>query len=286
MRARQDCPAKLSGETFAVIPATASSSTAWRFFPVNQTVLTRIAATALFKPPTQVAGGAFLFMRLNPTGVPQQLPLDDTWATTGTPTALGYYLFLKTVPTDSDAANFESQLRSLLTGDAPTASSFVWLKYNPKGTPGANVKIQFTVPLSLDVEKRPRVAANVVVPLPQGMPAIAFGDGTLVLPSLDGDGFLRALVCTYPSLPGAQNPAGSGITIPLVDAGIGCLRFDGLISLPGKDGGSANGATKALVNVQRDPLDPFDFSRNFTTLTGLNYFLSHDQNGYHISLAP
>jgi hypothetical protein len=253
---------------------------------VNQTVLKRIAATALFKPPAQAAGGAFLFMRLNPADVPQQLPLDETWATTGTPAALGYYIFLKTTPADSDAASFESQLRALLPGVAPTASSFVWVKYNPNVTPGANVKVQFIVPLSLDVEKRPRVAANVVVPLPPGMPAIAFGDGTLVLPSLDGDGFLRALVCTYPSLPGAQNPAGSGITIPLTDASVGCLRFDGMISLPRKDGVGAHGAIKSLVNVQRDPLDPFDPSRNSTIITGLNYFLSHDQNGYHLSLAP
>ena len=251
-----------------------------------QIVLTRITTTSLFKPPTQAAVGAFLFLLWDTTAVPEQLPLDETWAASGAPPAPGYYVFLNTAPADPNAADFESQLRALLPSAAPTASSFVWVEYSPGGPPGTNVKILFTVPVSLDAEERPRVAADVVVPLPPGVIAIVFGGGTLVLPSADAQGSLQALTFTYPSLPGAQPPTGAGVTVPLAGAGVGCLRFDGLISLPGDGGAGADNAVKALVNVQRDPLNPFDPTRNFTTLTGRSYVLSHDQSGYHLAPAP
>ena len=189
------------------------------------------------------------------------------------------------MPAGSDAADFERQLRALLPGVAPTATSFVWVEYTPGGPTGTGVTIQFAVPVSLDAEKRPRVATNVIVPLPAGVLAIAFGEGTLVLASPDAQGYLQALTFTSPTLPGAQTPTGAGVTIPFAGAGVGCLRCDGLISLPGDVGGDADDAVKALVNVQRDPLNPFDPTRNFTTLTGQSYVLSHDRNGFHLAPA-
>lgn len=250
-----------------------------------QIILTRITPTSLFKPPTPAAIGAFLFLRWDVTAVPEQLSLDETWAANGTPLALGYYVFLNTAPAGSNAADFESQLRALLPNVPPTATSFVWVEYTEGGPTGTTVKIRCTVPMSLDTEKHPRVATNVVVPLPAGALAIAFDEGTLVLPSTDAQGFLQALAFTYPALPGAQNPTGAGITIPFAGTGVGCLRFQGLISLPGNDRGDADDAVKALVNVQRDPLNPFDPTRNFMTLTGQSYVLSHDQSGYHLAPA-
>jgi len=226
-----------------------------------------------------------LFLRYSRVSPPQPLELEDTWSQSGTPASVGYFVFFNQMPTPAETPLVETALRELLPPD-PKASGFTWVKYNPAAKQGTDlqlIQILFTLALKLNQSEAPSVSENVTVPLPAGMQSLGFAAGAPAFASLDDASKIDGFVVTYPPLANTQTPNEIGIALPMTGGAVGCLTFVGLIDSAGNN--TPSSVLKTLVDVQVDPLRPFDGSRTFQMLTGRNYLLSQDQDGYHIAPA-
>ena len=246
--------------------------------------LDRVLPTTLYKPQVSGPGEMMLFLRWSTISPPATLDLEDTWSSSDTPASVGYFVFFNQMPNAAQAAPVDKALREALPPD-PEATGFTWVKYNPSKpvTDPQFIQVQFTIALKLNEAEAPAVSENVTVPLPVGMQGLGFAADAPVFSSTDADNKIDGFLVTYPPLPNAQLPTGVGISLPMTGAAVGCLRFDGLVNSAGPTGPSS--VKKALVNVQIDPLRPFDATRTFQIFTGRAYLLSQDQYGYHIAPA-
>jgi hypothetical protein len=238
--------------------------------PVPQT-------TALYQPARPGRNENMFFLRWATDAPPPTIPLEKTWAKSGTPPEVGYFLFLDAPPAGARA--FEQAMRDSLP--APTASAFAWVVTGPP----ASVLTLLKTRLSQDQSNAPRVDGDTQLNLAlPGQESVGFGDGSPILASSTG-GLVHGFVVTYPSLPGAQPPTASGVSLPMAGDFVGCVQFAGLKDTPHDAGASGDSAVKALVTVSIDPLHPLDTTRNQLTFTGASFLLTQDANGYHISRA-
>jgi hypothetical protein len=239
--------------------------------------LVRIPATSLYRRSQATPGEAMIFLRWSVVASPDTLAIHLTWANSGPPAEPGYYVFLNEVPPDATAPAFEEALRGLLV--KPAATGFVWALYLAP----AKASMQTAIQMSLGAANQPMVADSVTMQLPPGVRTLGFRAQTPVAsmgtaPSIDG------FVFTYPPLPGSDPPTGAGISLGIDKGTIGCLRFDALVNVrPVKEG--ATEALKALVQVQIDPIRPFDPQRTYQRFSGSSYFLRVTGDGHHLSPA-
>jgi hypothetical protein len=222
--------------------------------------LTRVASTAIYTAP---APETLAFLLYDASAPPATIPLESTWAASGTPAAVGYYLFLTSPPTP---ATLEKQLRAALPATAPTASGCVWAVND-----GDPITVAAVLSLTLDAKQEPIVAAD--TQLPSGDPPFGFAAGTIVKASI-GEG---VLVLTHPSVAGAYG-ARSGVSISLTGSITRCASFTGLVSLEAPNGDSA---LKYIASVEVDPLA----SGGSTVIGdfGGTLVLTKDAGGYRIS---
>jgi hypothetical protein len=244
-----------------------------------------VGSTNLYKPQQPGPGEMMLFLRYIKVIPPQPIELEETWSQSGTPASVGYFVFFNQMPTPAQTPLVEVALRELLPPD-PKASGFTWVKYNPTAKAGTNlqlIQVQFTLALKLNQSDAPSVSQDVTVPLPDGMKSLGFAAGAPAFSTVDDANKIDGFVVTYPPLANTQTPNDVGIALPMTGGGVGCLTFSGLISRAGNN--TPSSVVKTLVDVQIDPLKPFNSTRTFQIFTGRNYLLSQDQNGYHIAPA-
>lgn len=242
----------------------------------NQTggvVLQQVQATMLFQPEQPGPGENLYFLRWDTKAPALPIPLEDTWAESGTPPTSGYFLFLDAPP--ADATSFEQALRKILS--APTTTAFAWAVSAPTPT------VQTLFKTRLNDSNKPCVDGDTQLALLPGSKGVGFGDGSPIL-AADAGGFIGGFVITYPPGAGAQAPAPSGVSLPLTGACVGCVQFAGLTdSFDAQPGGAS--ALKTLVNVSIDPHRPLDTKRTYETFTGANFILTQDGNSYFITRA-
>jgi len=244
----------------------------------DSVVLERVQSTSLFQPRDPGPGENLLFLRWDRTNVPASLPLEKTWANTGTPTDAGYFLFLNILPPSDEVASFETEIIKMLP--APTTSAFAWVSYVLKNK---LTSIQTLLKTKLNDDDEPSVEGNTELVLLPGQKRVVFGDGSSILANL-ADGFIDGFVITYPPITGTQSSGTLGVTLPFVGSLVGCVLFPGLInSLSGRR--DAESARKTLVTVSIDPLHPLDPKRNFEEFTGEDFILSQDGETFTISRA-
>ncbi len=246
--------------------------------------LDRVLPTTLYKPQVSGPGEMMLFLRWSKISPPPSLDLEEIWSSSGTPASVGYFVFFNQMPTAAQAVAVDKALRDALPPD-PEATGFTWVKYDPSKpvTDPQFLQVQFKLALKLTTAMAPVVSDSVTVPLPPGMQSLGFAADAPVFSSTDADQEIDGFLVTYPPIPNAQRPDGVGIALPMTGAGVGCLRFEGLVNSASHSDPSS--VKKVLVNVQIDPLRPFDSTRTFQIFTGRAYLLSHDQDGYHIAPA-
>jgi len=206
------------------------------------------------------------------TSTTDLIPLEDTWADSGSPNVPGYYLFLNAPP--ADARLFEDEIKKLLP-PAPTTSAFAW------ATSGAAPSVQTLVKTKLNNSK-PCVDGNTELSLPPGLESVGFTDNSPVL-SIKSDGFITGFVVTHPALTSPQqNPL--GLILPMTGSFVGCVQFQGLTS---RFVGAPldESALKNLVNVSIDPHNPLDVQRNYMRFTGAQYVLTKTGDSYFITPA-
>jgi hypothetical protein len=227
--------------------------------------------TALYQPAQPGRNENLFFLRWATDAPPATIPLEKTWAESGTPPDVGYFLFLDAPPAGAQA--FEQVMRGSLP--APTASAFAWVVTGPP------VSVLTLLKTRLSQSGAPCVDGDTQLNLSlPGQESVGFGDGSPILASYSG-GLIDGFVVTYPPLAGAHPPTASGVSLPMTGDFVGCVRFAGLKGA----GGGAGGVVKALFNVSIDPLNQLDTTRNEETFTGASYILTRDANGYHISRA-
>lgn len=231
--------------------------------------------TALYQPAQPGRSENLFFLRWATDAPPATLPLEKTWAESGTPPDVGYFLFLDAPPAGASA--FEQSMRDTLP--APTASAFAWVVTGPP----ASVLTLLKTRLSPNQTGAPCVDGDTQLKLAlPGQESVGFGGGSPILASYSG-GLIDGFVVAYPPLAGAHPPAASGVSLPMAGDFVGCVQFAGLKGAAAGAGGV--GAVKALVGVSIDPLNPLDTTRNKVTFTGASFILTQDTNGYHISRA-
>ena len=206
------------------------------------------------------------------TNTTELIPLEDTWAASGSPAVPGYFLFLNAPP--ADPRLFEDEIKKLLP-PAPTASAFAW------ATSGAAPAVQTLVKTKLN-NSQPCVDGNTELSLPPGLESVGFADNSPVL-SIATDGFVTGFVVTHPALTSPQ-PNPQGLILPMTGAFVGCVQFQGLTS---RFAGAPldESALKNLVNVSIDPHNPLDVLRNYMRFTGAQYVLTQSGDSYSISPA-
>jgi hypothetical protein len=231
--------------------------------------------TSLYQPEQPGRKENLLFLRMAGGTPPKTIPLEETWAESGTPPHVGYFLFLDAQPTDAKA--FEEEIKGSLP--APTASAFAWV------VTGSPLSVLTLLKTKLNSLNAPCVNGDTQLNLAlPGQASVGFGDGSPIL-AASSDGIIKGVVVTYPPLAGAQPPSVSGVMLPLAGDYVGCVRFVGLTPAPGGASAFGDSVVKALVIVSLDPLNPLDTSRNRVTFTGASFILTRDANGYHISRA-
>jgi hypothetical protein len=208
------------------------------------------------------------------------------WRQDGPPPAVGYFLFFDVLPAESAARDVEGALRKLWIAP-PVASSFAWVRYV-----GGEIIVSVSTRLALTLNETnsPVVEQDTPLALPPGMPTLTFAGGAPVIGSF-GLGGTNGFVIAYPPLIGARAPNGKGLFLPLAGVGVGSVRFEGLVNLPGrprprarwhKGGAQAvmDEAFKALVHVQIDPMHPFDPMLTYQRFVGRDYLLRRTVDGY------
>jgi len=219
-------------------------------------------------------GTPLVFLLWDNTGSgPAEVPLDDTWSSSGPPVQLGYYLFLTTPPTAANASTLESTLRGFL--QAPVATSCVWAG-NANPSKLRNVTV---LPITVSPNEVPTVAQATALTVPRGVPTVGFGGGMPVVGQLDivitDNGEIAGLIGLLFVI---STPSGSAqISLPLLGSLTGCLRFTGLVTMGGQT--SPTSAVKQLVNMQLDPLNVFG-PRTHGTFTGYSVVLAQGKKGY------
>lgn len=237
----------------------------------NGVVLKRVELTSSLYEPTSPGPGENLRFLAN-TNATETIPLEDTWAASGSPNKPGYFLFLNAPPENAKA--FEDEIKKLLP-TAPTTSAFAW------ATSGAAPSVQTLVKTKLNNSK-PCVDGNTELSLPPGLEEVGFTDNSPVL-SIMTNGFITGFVVTHPALTSPQaNPL--GLILPMTGSFVGCVQFQGLTSQfagPPVD----ESALKNLVNVSIDPHNPLDVQRNYMRFTGVQYVLTKTGDSYFITPA-
>jgi hypothetical protein len=244
----------------------------------NGVTLQRVKSTSLYQPEQPGNGENLFFLLWDASAPPASIPLEDTWAASGTPRSVGYFLFLNVLPAGGDVAAFEQDIRKLLPN--PITSAFVWVVYTP-GPNSANVKTLLKT--KLNASQNPCVDGDTELVLLPGQKRIGFSDGALIF-ALASGGLITGFVSSYPTLAGAQAPGTLGVALPMIGGLVGCVRFGGLINFAALSADSSS-ARKTLVEVAIDPLHPLDIQRNFERFTGEDFILSQDGNSYSISRA-
>jgi hypothetical protein len=235
-------------------------------------VLTPIPSTTLYQPASRGPGENMLFLRWATASPPSSLPLEDVWADTGAPPTPGYVVFLNAVPSPGNASALEQGLRAALP--APKTTGFVWAIF-----PGSPL-VQTLLKTRLDIDGKPCVDGDTPFNGRSGFPDLGFGDGALVIAARN-EGFIGAFAVAYPPALSPMPSLGSGVTLPMTGATVGCVQFQGLINAFGS--ARQTSAIKALVSVSMDPLHPLDRSRNFITYAGPEYQLTVEGNTAHLS---
>lgn len=236
----------------------------------NGVVLKRVGITSLYEPTSPGPGEQMRF--LANTNATETIPLEKTWAASGSPPIPGYFLFLNAPPENPQA--FEDEIKKLLPA-APTTSAFAW------ATAGASPAVQTLVKTKLN-NSAPCVDGNTELLLPPGLETIGFADNSPVLSIVTGS-FITGFVVTHPALTNPQ-PNPQGLILPMTGAFVGCVQFQGLTSQfaePPLD----ESAVKNLVNVSIDPHNPLDVQRNYMRFTGAQYLLTQTGDSYSISPA-
>jgi hypothetical protein len=241
-------------------------------------VLQQVASTALYQPQQTEPGENLLFLRWEANKPPALIPLEDTWAESGTPPIVGYFLFLNVLPAVSDAPAFEQQMRKTLPN--PGASAFAWVTYAPQSK---KTNVQTLLKTKLNTSKNPCIDGDTQLVLLPGQQSVGFSDGALVF-AIYEDGFVSGFVVTYPPLSGANTPGKLAVSLPMNGNLVGCVAFEGLTNAIGAPSGNVS-ALKTLVRVAIDPLHPLDPKRNYQQFTGEDFTLTQDGNTYFISRA-
>ena len=238
----------------------------------NGVVLRRVEPTSSLYEPTSPGPGENLRFLAN-TNATELIPLENTWAESGSPIVPGYFLFLNAPP--QNARVFEDEIKKLLPL-APTTSAFAW------ATSSVAPSVQTLVKTKLN-NSQPCVDGNTELSLLPGLESVGFTDNSPVL-SITTDGFITGFVVTHPALTNPQqNPR--GLILPMTGSFVGCVQFQGLTSqLAGEP--IDESALKNLVNVSIDPHNPFDVQRNYMRFTGTQYVLTKTGDSYFITPAP
>lgn len=231
--------------------------------PGTAGTLTRIAGSALFAPAGRET---WAFLLWDAAGVPDPLPLRDTWADRGVPARPGWYVFLRAVPDAAHAPELEAALRGALP--APAATGWAWSGY----APGSGAELRGAVAVRPDEASDPVVAGDAPVAFPKGMKAFGFRAGLRVAAAHDGAGEMDGLVVARPALP---DRPWVGIRIPLAGPLAGCIEFGALL----ESAVSGDRSRKSAADVRLDPLRPFDKDRTRTTPTGAEYTLVAEGDG-------
>jgi hypothetical protein len=240
-----------------------------RVVPSGSMQLTQVGATAIYTAP---APETLAFLLFGSAAPPQTLPLADTWATTGTPPAPGYYLFLAKPPASMSPTSLEKQLRDALPKATPAATGCVWAdnSQNP-------ITVVQQLPLALDTKsKQPIVPQDVQLNLPEGLIPVGFSGGTAVFASID-NGAPNALLFSRPTMPGTDTPRPGGVTLSLLGPNTRLLTFTGLMSI---QPAGPDQAVKNLIAATVDLLDPFGPNNKILQQT---IILSKDTTGYRIA---
>ncbi|HKS08902.1 MAG TPA: hypothetical protein VJS13_05095 [Pyrinomonadaceae bacterium] len=226
--------------------------------------------TSLYEPTSPGPGENLRFLAT--TAASELIPLEDTWADSGSPNIRGYFLFLNAPP--ADARLFEEEIKKLLP-EAPTTSAFAW------ATNGALPSVQTLVKTKLN-NSQPCVDGNTELALLPGLGSVGFTDNSPVL-SIKVDGFITGFVVTHPALTNPQ-PNPLGLLLPMTGSFVGCVQFQGLTSQfagPPVD----ESALKNLINVSIDPHNPLDVQRNYMRFTGAQYVLTKTGDSFSITPA-
>ena len=246
-------------------------------------ILQPVESTSLYQPAQPAPGENMLFLLWDAGAHPATIPLENTWAASGPPVSVGYFLFLNVLPAAGTFAAFEQTIRKLLIAaleplTALVTSGFAWVVYDLKTqTP----TIQTLLKTKLDNSQHPVVDGDTELVLLRGQKRVGFSDGTPLFATAPR-GSITDFVSTYPVLAGAQTPQQTGVALPMTGGLVGCVRFAGLVNLPNLRE-DASSARKTLVDVAIDPLHPLDTKRNFKRFTGNNFILTQDGNTYSIS---
>lgn len=239
-------------------------------------VLLKPVADKLYQPQSPGDGEHLLFLYTGAAPVSSTLFLDQTWADSGPPQYVGYYLFVDQLPLDF--ATFEKEVQAMLPDTAVT-TEIAWVRV---GKP-ASLFCHATTRLNGDV---PVIDNNVIVTLPPGQLALGFADNSVVRLNADGQGNMTGLSITYPHQaaqgiePASFPPDGIGISLSMMQASgaVGCLSFSAMLAVSDDE----DNALKALFNVLIDPLEPFG-PRNRRTQTGESFILRKESDRYIIS---
>jgi hypothetical protein len=242
---------------------------------MSQVVLNNKAGTNFYAPATPGPGEQMLFLQGSGSAV-SSLTLEKAWD----PAAgfLGYFLFLSAIPPDGNLKAAEAAIRAALPSQLPSSSSFAWVQFQ------TNWSVDSINPLLLETSTGDvrLTTADFTTPASDPFPSIPIAAGTPVGVSLDG-GFIQGFVVLYPPLqpfdgqPTSQPPLGMGINLPMTGAGVGCLRFQGLMNSTSRN--RVNSIQKDQFDASLDPLDLFDASRTFLHFTGAAYILTKKNDG-------
>lgn len=231
--------------------------------------LDRIGQTSLYAPAT---GETYVFLLWDAPPEPDpSIPLAATWADVGMAACVGYFAFLRAVPSGTDATKLEAELRGVLP--QPATTGFAWAEVSPEG----ELRPLGVVDVALDASDRPIVAKESPITVPKGIPAFRFAAALSVRAAADDSGMMGLRVT-------AESGAtpGPGIYVPLAGDHAGCIRFQAFLESTVHD----DRTVKPLADASLDPIRPFDPVRTHVRPVGTSYVLSVDAEGkYHLTPA-
>lgn len=234
-------------------------------------VLNNKADTSLYAPAAPGPGEQMLFLQWA-NASPDPITLDQAWDPRGG--RAGWLLFLSTLPPDSALKTVEANCRAALPPGAPTVTGLAWIALAADWSVATANVLSLAAATGADRT----VELDFTAPGPSQFPDVPIPAATPVVAVVDGAGALQGANIIYPGLaafdgqPAAQPPYGLGVSLPLTGEGVGCLRFQGLISGPNQGGGLS--VVKDIYTASLDPLNAYDEARTYLVLTGASVTLS------------
>lgn len=246
--------------------------------------LRRIPSTGLYEPVVAAPGQQMWFLLGNPSDAPDFLAFDQIWSDEASPTHPGHLLFFNRIPSTSQAASVEAELRRRPDFRPPTVTAWAWIKATDKDP--ITLTIVTLLKTRTNAASHACVDGDAALSGPAGFQAIVFPDGALCIGQRD-NGHIVAVATTYSPKEGDPPPNGFGVRLPLGGTErhlVGCAVFSALVN----DFSSRNDPTrqrKSLRNGALDPLHPIDDKRNYLIYAEKDFILSGQPGSYRLDPA-